>query len=310
MSNSSTRRAIVTSASRRHVQLCTPEWQTLHGTVSSKALEITVGDDVEYEERNGQYFITRVIPARNTLSRSYRSVRKHIAHNLDHLCIVAAASPLFNTSFIDRVMTVCSTENIAYSLVVNKADLSFDDIQEALDAYTEIGVRILTTSAREGSGIDMLANLLATPSFRLVAFAGVSGVGKSSLLNTLLPGAVLETAEVSPKTGQGRRTTSFALAYRYERFGQPPLLLIDLPGVHNFGVEHLDREKLAGTFPEILSRRGQCQFLNCLHTVEAHCAIKDAVENGEIAVSRYQSYIDMLMEIEEARQNYGSRTRM
>lgn len=293
--------ARVTSASRRFVQLCTDEWLTVEGTVSSKALEVTVGDEVEYEERNGRCFITAIRTPRNSLSRSYRGERKHIVRNLDHLCIVAAATPLFNTTFIDRVMAVCELQSIPYSLVVNKSDLSLDDIAEDLTGYADLGVPILTTSAHSGAGVDMLQTLLATPEFKLVAFAGVSGVGKSSLLNFLIPDAVSETSEVSKRTGQGKRTTSFAFAYRYPRFGLPPLLLVDLPGVHNFGVEHLSKEQLSSAFRDLQRFRGCCQFLNCLHAQEPNCAVKEAVEEGIIAVTRYKSYIDMLFEIEEAR---------
>jgi len=286
--------------SRRFVQILDRSGAIIEATVSSKALDVTVGDAVEFESKGVETVVVKLIPARNSLARSYRNEVWRIAANLDHLFIVASVFPLFNNTFIDKVLLVAALQSIPVTLILNKNDLDLSATREALLVYETLGVPVLFTSAKEGSGIDELRTVLGTESLRIAALTGVSGVGKSSLLNQLIPQASTRTGEVSARTGQGRQTTTQAVAYLYPAGRIEPLLLIDLPGMQNFGVNHLRPNEISYGFIEIAEHAARCEFSNCRHLAEPRCAVKDALESGAIAPSRYESYLRILTEVEEA----------
>lgn len=293
--------AVVIGSSRRFVHLLDADGKAIKAQSSSKALDITVGDAVLYAYRKDEAVVTEILPAKNYLARSYREETRKIAANLDQLFIVTAVGQLFNTFFLDRIMTVAACENIPFTLVVNKIDLGVDDTRLLSEIYERIGVPVVYTSAKAGKNMDLLEQALADASFRIVALGGTSGVGKSTLLNQLIPGTERKTAEVSERTGQGRQTTSQAYGYMYQREGTSPLLVIDLPGIQSFGVHHLSKESVAESFPEIVERMFECEFDNCSHIAEHDCAIKRALTLGQIAPQRYDSYVRMIAEIDEAK---------
>jgi ribosome biogenesis GTPase / thiamine phosphate phosphatase len=294
--------SVVISVSRRHIILSS-DWQTvLTGTSSVKALDLTPGDLVHYSDKDGELFIDSISPRRNALERTYRGETKRIVSNLDHLFIVEAMLPLFNTIFIDRVLAVASLQDIPCSLIVNKLDLGTAQTQPLIAIYQELGIPVMLLSAKFGQNMSALEQVLAEPNLGIVTLAGISGVGKSTILNRLIPEALRKTAEVSQKTGAGRQTTTQPCGYLYPRSSQKGLLIVDLPGVQNFGVTHLSKEQVADCFPEIVSARAGCEFSNCGHVNEQKCAVKEAVQNGSMAPSRYQSYQHMLEEIESARE--------
>ena len=245
--------------------------------------------------------VDNVLPSKNCLSRSYREETIRIAANLDRLFIVAAASPLFNTTFIDRVITVATLEGIDFTLVVNKSDRELESIRSLISIYERLHLPLLYTSALQGAGFDQLEESLTDESLSIAAFTGISGVGKTSIISRLLPHTTLRVGEVSIRTGQGKQTTTQPEALVYHRAGKHPLLLVDLPGIQNFGVSHLDSTAVAGAFVEFQEVRGQCEFSNCAHRAELHCGVRDAMNRGTIAASRYDSYLRIVEEIEAAR---------
>jgi len=205
--------ALVITATRRSVHILTPEGKTLKGRVSTHARDITVGDSVTYSMDRGEAFITKVLPERNCLARAYRERKKKLAANLDRVFIVTATAPLFNEIFVDRIIAVATREEIPCTLIVNKTDLDLASTMPLVETYEHLGIPVLYTSARLGEGMASVETALADPTLRIVALAGVSGVGKSSILNHLVPEAESRTAEVSHRTGQGKQTTSQSRGY-------------------------------------------------------------------------------------------------
>jgi ribosome biogenesis GTPase len=186
-------------------------------------------------------------------------------------------------------------------IVLNKTDLGLEDTQYLIDAYTAIGIDLVLTSAIEDDGMADLLPILNQDDMHTVAFAGVSGVGKSSLLNRLIPSAQQRTGEVSRKTGKGTQTTSMSQGYLYKRAAKDDLLLVDLPGIQNFGVSNLTPRQVVEGYTEFVSISHLCEYADCQHTVEPHCAVQAALEEGIICPTRYLSYIGILDEIEAAR---------
>lgn len=295
-------RAVVVSASRRYVFFSPDRHVVEQGTLGSKALDICVGDVVSWEQATHGYLVHEVLPRRNVISRALHSERRDLVANLDHLVIVAAVSPLFNTLFIDRLLAVASSQSIPTTLVVNKVDLGLGEDGPLIDLYRGLGFSVLLTAAKFGRGMEGLDALVNDPSVETIALVGVSGVGKSTVLNHYIPSAQRLVREVSERTGQGRQTTSQPCGFLRARGNLPGLLLIDLPGVQNFGVSHVTREEVAASFPEITAIQSQCEFDNCAHLLERQCVVKEAVAVGEIAPTRYESYKRMCQEIDEHRE--------
>lgn len=299
MSNSESNIAVVTTASRRFVSLHLENGQIIQAKTSAKALEVAVGDKVKYESRDGDNFITDIVPRKNDLVRGYRGELKVMAANLDLIVIVTAVGFGFNPIFVDKVLTYAYCQGIPAVLVVNKVDQGLEESESNLDIYKKLGIRLFCISAKFGTAMHELEQYLARPELKCAALVGISGVGKSTLLNRFVPDAKTRTNEVNQRTGLGRQTTTQALAHIYMREGLCPMFFIDLPGLQSFGIGHLDKELVAESFPEFNQFKSDCGFSNCSHVKENDCAVKLAVEAGQIADSRYLSYLKMIQEIEE-----------
>lgn len=291
----------ILDVSRRHVSLLTMEG-ILSGTIASRALDVVTGDRVVYEKRDGKVFVTDVVPSTRTLSRSYRGALKRMGANIDLLLVITAVGPTLNPATIDRMLIAARVQNIPVVLVVNKWDLEKGESADFLEVYRKIGITVVPCSAKFGQDFADVQSLIHAPDVSVVALCGVSGVGKSTILNRLVPGAAARTGEVSERTGQGRQTTSKPRGFLYSDFDSCRRIIVDFPGVGFFGLSHLEKDKVVAAFDEFVEYGQRCRFLNCRHLQEPSCAVREAIENGDIASWRYHSYLQILDEIEEARE--------
>ena len=264
---------------------------------------VAVGDRVEVvPNQEGTAFITHIEDRRNYIIRKSPNLSKQshiIAANVDQAVLVVTINrPQTSTTFIDRFLASAEAYRINVILVFNKSDLLDDDerhYQEMMmTLYDTIGYQCLTISAATGEGVDRLETLLAG---KTTVLSGNSGVGKSTLINRLLPGTNLRTAEISDAHNTGMHTTTFSEMLPLPDGGY----IIDTPGIKGFGTFDMEPEELTGYFKEIFHFSSQCRFSNCTHTHEPGCAVREAVENHYIAQSRYQSYLSMLTDKDESK---------
>lgn len=250
---------------------------------------VVVGDQVLLSQTNAeQGRIEQLLPRRSVLQRPSRGEQiRPVAANIDTIFVVFAAEPLCDFLLLDQYLAICENCNIDAALVFNKIDLPYsDEIEQELAYYQALDYALHRVSARQNLGITALQNLLAT---QTSLFAGQSGVGKSSLTNALLPDKNLRTNTVSATTRHGRHTTTAATLYHLPGGGD----LIDSPGVAIFGLAGLSEAQLAWGFREFQPFIGQCRFNDCRHVNDKDCAVRAAVESGQIAASRYQRFLKL-----------------
>jgi ribosome biogenesis GTPase len=264
---------------------------------------VAVGDEVEIErsiEGEQAAMITGILPRRNYINRqSPRVKHQHhiIAANLDQSMLVATLKePRTSQGFIDRFVVASEMYHVKPLIVFNKSDLykkkEMGRYSEMKEMYEQVGYRVLLISVVDNTGLEEVKNALKD---HITLLSGHSGVGKSSLLNAILPDLQLKTQDVSGWSGKGMHTTTFAEMYDLPSGG----MIIDTPGMREFGLVDLSRQELSHYFPEMRDRLNNCQFNNCLHINEPGCAIKEAVVAGEIHENRYASYVNILESIEE-----------
>ena len=262
---------------------------------------VAVGDLVEISLRDSDaQYITSILPRKNYIIRRASNLSKEshiLASNLDGAILVASvADPATPTTFIDRFLATAEAYNVPASVVINKSDLWDADTRAYAEAvralYESLGYRTLLVSARTGEGTDILRDWTRD---RITLLAGNSGVGKSSLINALAPGAGLRTGAISDLHHTGMHTTTFSEMVDLPYGGQ----LIDIPGVKGFGVIDFAPEEVSHFFPEIFRRGRECRYSDCKHTGEPGCAVVPAVERHEISESRYASYLSILEEAME-----------
>lgn len=261
---------------------------------------VAVGDHVEISTAAGNdvAFITAIEPRKNYIIRRASNLSKEshiLAANIDQALLVASLThPVTSTTFIDRFLATAEAYRVPAILILNKTDLLTEpEDHELLDAvdylYRSIGYEVVNISARTGEGIDRLTELLDG---KITLFSGNSGVGKTTLINRLIPGLDLKTGEISDVHDTGMHTTTFS-----EMFDLPAPLkgaIIDTPGVRGFGTIEMDRYEVAHFFPEIFKISEGCRFGNCTHTHEPGCAVLEALDENRIAQSRYTSYLSIL----------------
>ncbi len=257
-----------------------------------------VGDRVVFERSDERHGILLAIDERDTLlSRpTHHGASKPVAANIDRVFIVSALQPAPDLHLIDRYLVVIESLDLEGVVVVNKTDLAeqgLDDaLQQALTVYRGLGYPVILSSTRKATGLDELREALRDHTSILV---GQSGVGKSSLIKCLLPDIDIRIGKLS-EIDQGRHTTTTSTLYHLPDGG----MLIDSPGVRDFAVWHLTPSAIERGFREYERLRDQCRFRNCRHLDEPGCAVRQAVEQGDIDLRRYHSYRRMLDEIADS----------
>ncbi len=241
--------------------------------------------------------VEEVLPRKNYLPRvasSHDPRAQVLLANVDQLCVIASVvTPRFSSARTDRILATCEYYEIPARLVLNKVDLAEASEVAAITAtYAAANVPVLCTSALEGKGLQELSDLIAG---KCSAFYGASGAGKSTLLNAFEPGLKLRTGKISRFWEQGKHTTSFSQMLRLERLDA---WVIDTPGIRVFRLHGINRAELRDCFPEFAPFQARCRFPNCSHDHEPDCALFEAVEQGLLAPTRYQSYIEILDELD------------
>lgn len=270
---------------------------------------VAVGDFVTIlPNQEGTAFITAIDDRRNYIIRKSQNLSKQshiIAANVDLACLVVTiAHPETSTTFIDRFLASAEAYRVPVILIFNKTDILDEDERRYLDMmmqlYRTVGYECVALSAETGDGVDALMPMLEG---KTTLFSGNSGVGKSTLLNRLVPGLNLRTSEISDAHDTGTHTTTFSemipLPVKAETSARS--WLIDTPGIRGFGTFDMEPEEICSYFKEIFKFSADCRFGNCTHTHEPGCAVLKAVEEHYIALSRYNSYISMLNDKEEGK---------
>ena len=264
---------------------------------------VAIGDRVEIEEnREGSACITAIDARRNYMIRRASNLSKEshiLAANIDlALLVVTIHYPQTTTTFIDRFLATAEAYGIPALLVFNKTDRYDADeleyVEELMTLYRTIGYDCMKLCATSGEGIDALSDKISN---RITLLSGHSGVGKSTIINKLLPHAKLRTKDISEYHQTGVHTTTFSEMIPLPNGGY----LIDTPGIKGFGTIEMQGGEVAHYFPEIFKHSADCRFSNCTHTHEPGCAVREAVEAHSISRSRYKSYLNILEDMDGAK---------
>lgn len=303
---------VVKNAGSHYMLSMLPEWNpfpaVLKGRIRLKANDSTnpvaVGDKVRFEADaesadgvilTNPALITEILDRKNYVVRKSTNLSRQshvIAANIDMaFAVVTLYFPEVKLPFLDRMLVTCEVYGVPVTIVMNKVDLYREEApeftQNFIDIYTKAGYKVVQTSAKTGKGIDELREICRD---KVCLFSGESGVGKSSLIKALDPSLDPKVGKISVAHLQGKHTTSLYEMYRLASGGT----VIDTPGLRGFGLVNLEKEEIARYFPEMLKAAENCRFTPCTHTHEPGCAVKEAVENGEISPERYTSYLGMI----------------
>ncbi|MGB1294138.1 MAG: ribosome small subunit-dependent GTPase A [Flavobacteriales bacterium] len=267
---------------------------------------VSVGDHVEllFSEKTDYPVITKIEERKNYIVRKSVNLSKEahiLAANIDQaILFVTLAYPTTTLSFIDRFLISAQAYHIPCVIIFNKIDLYDEDMLEDMEAYKmmyeSLGYTCLEASATENIGLQDIESCLKD---KVSMISGHSGVGKSTLINALDETLDITTSEISDVHLQGKHTTTFAEMHDLS-FGAS---IIDTPGVRGFGLVYFSKEELKGLFPEFVSYSKACKFNNCIHINEPKCAVKNAVESGELFETRYENYLQFVKDIEEEEQS-------
>ena len=262
---------------------------------------VAVGDRVEIiRNQEGTAFINAIEDRRNYIIRKSQNLSKQshiIAANVDQAFLIVTVNyPQTSTTFIDRFLASAEAYSVPVTLVLNKTDLLGEEERHYQDMmmtlYDTVGYKCVAISAETGEGVEALLPMLHD---KITVLSGNSGVGKSTLINRILPDVNLRTAEISDTHNTGMHTTTFSEMLELPQGGY----IIDTPGIKGFGTFNMEPEEITSYFKEIFKFSKDCRFNNCTHTHEPGCAVLKAVEDHYIAASRYQSYLSMLNDKDE-----------
>ena len=257
---------------------------------------IAVGDQVQFElESDGKGIISDILPRENYIIRKSVNLSKQyhiIASNIDiSVLVVTLNNPVTSTNFIDRFLVSCQAYDIPVIIAFNKKDTYIDkesiEIKKLVDMYKLIGYKCELISAKYGDGVDEIIRLIKN---KTCIISGHSGVGKSTLINSISPNLKLKTKEISSSHKQGKHTTTYTEMYDLDS----DIKIIDTPGIRGFGLVEITKHELGDFFPEFFEARPKCKFKNCLHLDEPDCNVKNKIKQGKIFESRYNTYLDML----------------
>ncbi|WP_413700429.1 small ribosomal subunit biogenesis GTPase RsgA [Psychromonas sp. KJ10-10] len=264
---------------------------------------LVTGDRVVWRAGNESFqgisgVVEAVHPRKTVLTRpDYYDGIKPIAANIDHIIIVSSIAPEFSRNIIDRYLVACEDIGITPVIVLNKSDLLDPESEKLIDnelqSYRDIGYKVLYSS-KHGDGLNSLKAVMKD---KTNIFVGQSGVGKTSLLNMLLPEVEAITGEISEGSGLGKHTTTTARLYHFPEGGD----LIDSPGIREFSLWHLSPERIASGFIEFREHLGGCRFRDCKHKTDPGCALMVAVDENKIDEARYQSFLRILDTMDDAK---------
>ncbi len=262
---------------------------------------VSVGDKVDFKTDSESHVIVNIHDRKNYIIRKSSNLSKHsqiIAANIDQAFLIVTVNyPITTTAFIDRFLASAEAYGIKARIIFNKIDRYYrkadkERLHELQNIYESIGYKCFQISAKEGTHLDTIREQLAG---KINLLAGHSGVGKSTLINAIQPGLNLKTGEISEAHAQGKHTTTFSEMFELDFGGY----IIDTPGIRGFGTIDMEKEEIYHFFPEIFKTAADCQFNNCTHIHEPKCAVKKAVNEGDISITRYESYLGMMLEEED-----------
>lgn len=302
---------VVITRHAKHADVETAQGEIYRCNLRRTLKNVVVGDQVSWrlgsERLQGiSGVIEAIYPRKNELSRpDYYDGIKVMASNIDQIIIVSAVLPTLSLNIIDRYLVICEMAKIPALIVLNKIDLLSPEerieVQKQLALYESIGYETLCLSADTGENMDKLNQYLAKGTS---IFVGQSGVGKSSLINQLLPEVKAQTGAVSDVSGLGQHTTTASRLYHLPQGGN----LIDSPGIREFGLWHLEPEQITQGYREFQTVLGTCKFRDCKHKTDPGCALREAVEEGKISPIRFENYHRLIESRQETKSQRHFRT--
>lgn len=258
------------------------------GIFRNKKIKPLVGDNVEIDIIDEEKRIGNIV---EIAERTNELIRPAVANIDQSLVIFAVMRPDPNINLLDRFLVMMERQDVPVIICFNKVDLvPEEELIELRDNYVNAGYHVIFTSTLNGNGVEDVKRILIG---KTTAFAGPSGVGKSSMLNAVIPDANSETGGISEKIGRGKNTTRHTEIFNLE----DETYIMDTPGFTSLYTNDFEKEELKWYFPEFREYEGKCRFNGCIHENEPDCAVKDALEEGKISVSRYKNYLQMLDEI-------------